>query len=147
MPEGFRFSFLIRVRYSEIDVQGIVYNSRYLEYVDVALTEYFRAMGVRYQEMVEQHGCDPSLVKATLEFKRVARFDELLRVYARVTSIGRTSFQMEFQIVQEATEELITSAQIVYVNFDKQTQASRPVPESIRRRIEQFEGTAFPPPE
>ncbi|HSC71381.1 MAG TPA: acyl-CoA thioesterase, partial [Candidatus Methylomirabilis sp.] len=46
MPEGFRFSFPIRVRYSEIDVQGIVYNSRYLEYVDVALTEYFRAMGV-----------------------------------------------------------------------------------------------------
>ena len=147
MPEGFRFSFPIRVRYSEIDVQGIVYNSRYLEYVDAALTEYFRAMGVRYQEMVEQHGCDPSLVKATLEFKRVARFDELLRVYARVTSIGRTSFQMEFQIVQGATEELITSAQIVYVNFDKHTQASRPVPESIRRRIEQFEGTTFPPPE
>ena len=147
MPEGFRFSFPIRVRYSEIDVQGIVYNSRYLEYVDAALTEYFRAMGVRYQEMVEEHGCDPSLVKATLEFKRVARFDELLRVYARVTSIGRTSFQMEFQIVQGATEELITSAQIVYVNFDKHTQASRPIPESIRRRIEQFEGTTFPPPE
>jgi len=147
MPEGFRFSFPIRVRYSEIDIQGIVYNSRYLEYVDAALTEYFRAMGVRYQEMVDQHGCDPSLVKATLEFRRVARFDELLRVCARVTSIGRTSFQMEFQILRDATEELITSVQIVYVNFDKQTQAARPIPESIRRRIEQFEGTAFPPPE
>ncbi len=144
MPEGFRFSLPIRVRYSEIDVQGIVYNSRYLEYVDVALTEYFRAMGVPYQEMVEQHGCDPSLVKATLEFKRVARFDELLRVYARVASIGRTSFQMEFQILREASEELITSAQIVYVNFDKQTQSSRPIPESIRRRIEAFEGNLPP---
>lgn len=144
MPEGFRFSFPIRVRYSEIDVQGIVYNSRYLEYVDAALTEYFRAMGVPYQEMVKQHGCDPSLVKATLEFKRVARFDELLRVYARVASIGRTSFQMEFQILREASEELITSAQIVYVNFDKQTQSSRPIPESIRRGIEIFEGNLPP---
>jgi acyl-CoA thioester hydrolase len=144
MPAGFRFSFPIRVRYSEIDVQGIVYNSRYLEYVDAALTEYFRAVGVPYQEMVEQHGCDPSLVKATLEFKRVARFDELLRVYARVASIGRTSFQMEFEIRREAGEELIASAQIIYANFDKQSRSSRPIPETIRRRIESFEGITPP---
>lgn len=144
MPEGFRFSCPIRVRYSEIDSQGIVYNSRYLEYVDVALAEYFRALGLPYQEMVEQHGFDPALVKATLEFKRTARFDQVLRIYARIGAIGRTSFQMEFQIVREATEELVTRAQIVYVNFDTHSQSSRPVPESIRRQIQQLEGTLPP---
>lgn len=141
MAEGFQFSCPIRVRYSEIDNQGIVYNSRYLEYVDVALAEYFRALGLPYSEMVELHGFDPSLVKATLEFKRGARFDELLRIYARIGAIGRTSFQMEFQIVRETTEELVTRVQIIYVNFDKQSQSSRPVPESIRRQIQQFERT------
>src|SRR5512147_1599801 len=90
--EGFRFSCPIRVRYSEIDGQGIVYNSRYLEYVDVALTEYFRALGFQYQELVEEHGFDPSLVKATIEFRRAARFDELLQIRARVEAVGRTSF-------------------------------------------------------
>ena len=144
MPEGFRFSCPIRVRYSEIDRQGIVYNSRYLEYVDVALTEYFRALGVPYQEMIERHGFDPSLVKATLEFKGPARLDEDLRVYGRITSIGRTSFSMEFRIVREAGGDLVTGAEIVYVNFDTATQSSRPVPEEIRRRIEAFERTAFP---
>ncbi len=145
MLEGFRFACPVRVRYSEIDGQGIVYNSRYLEYVDVALAEYFRALGFQYQELVEQHGFDPSLVKATLEFRHAARFDEVLCVYARVVGIGRTSFNMEFEIEREEGGELVTSARIVYVNFDKATQSSRLVPESIRQRIEAFEGAAFPP--
>jgi acyl-CoA thioester hydrolase len=146
MPEGYRFACPIRVRYSEIDRQGIVYYSRYLEYVDVALSEYFRALGFPYQELVEQHGFDPSVVKATLEFKRTARFDESLQVWARVTAIGRTSFTVDFEITREAGGELVASAQIVYVNFDKAAQASRPIPENVRRRIEAFEGTSFPSP-
>ncbi len=144
MPDEFRFTCPIRVRYSEIDCQGIVYNSRYLEYVDVALTEYFRSLGFQYRELVEQHAFDPSLVKATLEFRRGARFDEVLRIHGRVVAIGRSSITMEFEIVQEESRELIASAQIIYVNFDKSSQSSRPVPESIRRRIEAYEVTAFP---
>ncbi len=146
MLEGFRFACPVRVRYSEIDGQGIVYNSRYLEYVDVALAEYFRALGFPYQELVQQHGFDPSLVKATLEFRRAARFDEVLRIHARVVAVGRTSFSMAFEIVREESGELVTSARIVYVNFDKDAQSSRPVPESIRQRIEAFEGVPFPSP-
>ncbi len=146
MPEGFRFAWPIRVRYSEVDGQGIVFNSRYLEYVDIALTEYLRAVGFQYHEIVERHGFDPALVKATLEFKRAARFDEELQVCARVTAIGRTSFTMDFAITRAANDELVTSIQIVYVNFDKAAQTSRPVPENIRRRIEVFEGIPLPCP-
>ncbi len=146
MAGGFRLACPVRVRYSEIDRQGIVYYSRYLEYVDVALSGYFRALGFPYQELVEQHGFAPSVVKATIEFKRTARFDESLQVWARVAAIGRTSFTVDFEITREAGGELVASAQIVYVNFDKAAQASRPVPESIRRRIEAFEGTSFPSP-
>lgn len=145
MPEGFRFACPIRVRYSEIDRQGIVYYSRYLEYVDVALSEYFRALGFPYQELVEQRGFDPSVVKAIIEFKRTAHFDEALQVWARVAAIGRTSLTMDFAITRAANDELVTSIQIVYVNFDTAAQASRLVPESVRRRIEAFEGTSFSP--
>jgi acyl-CoA thioester hydrolase len=144
VPEGFRFAYPIRVRYSEIDGQGIVFNSRYLEYLDVVLTEYLRALGFQHPGLVEQHGFDPSLVKATVEFKRAAHFDEPLLVHARVIAIGCTSFTMDFEIVREHGGEVVARAQIVYVNFDKATEESRPVPQSIRRRIEAFEGTAFP---
>lgn len=146
MPEGFRFACPVRVRYSEVDRQGIVYYSRYLEYVDVAHTEYFRAVGFEYPAMIEQEGFDPSVVKATLEYARPALFDECLRVHARVTGIGRTSVRMEFEIVREQGGEPVTRGEVVYVNFDRTTRSSRPVPESIRRKIEAFEGTIFGSP-
>jgi acyl-CoA thioester hydrolase len=144
MREGFRFVSPVRVRYSEVDRQGIVYYSRYLEYVDVAHTEYFRAVGFEYRDLIERHGFDPSVVQATLEYKRPAHFDDILNVHARVVAVGRTSIRMEFQVARASDNEQVARAQIVYVNFDRDTQSSRPVPESIRRRIETFEGSTFP---
>jgi acyl-CoA thioester hydrolase len=146
MPEGFRFACPVRVRYSEVDRQGIVYYSRYLEYVDVAHTEYFRAVGFEYHDLIERHGFDPSVVRATLEYAQPARFDEVLNVQARMLAIGCTSFRMEFEISREQGGEPIASVHIVYVNFDKATQSSRPIPEGIRRQIETFEGITFPTP-
>jgi acyl-CoA thioesterase FadM len=61
-----------------------------------------------------------------------------------VVAIGRSSFTMDFEIVREGAE-LVCRAQIVYVNFDKATLEARPVPESVRRRIEACEGIVFPP--
>jgi acyl-CoA thioester hydrolase len=144
MPVGFRFVCPIRVRYSEVDRQGIVYYSRYLEYVDVAHTEYFRAVGFEYRDLIERHGFDPSVVEARLEYRRPARFDDILHVHARVVVVGRTSFRMEFQFARAPGDEQVAWAQIVYVNFDKATQSSRPVPENVRRHIETYEGTTYP---
>jgi len=144
VPEGFRFSCPVRVRYGEVDRQGIVYYSRYLEYVDVAHTEYFRAVGFEYQDLLEREGFDPSVVEATIAYKRPAHFDEVLQIHARVVAIGRTSFRMEFEIARKRDDEPLANAQIAYVNIDKTNQSPRPVPESIRRGIESFEGITDP---
>lgn len=140
MQDGFRFSWQLRVRYNEIDFQGIVYNSRYLEYVDAALTEYLRHLGFDYSELPEKHGFDPSLAKATVEFQRPASFDDLLTIFARVTRMGRTSLTMAYEIHREGSPDTVAAVEIVYVNFDKQSQAARPIPEAIRKAIEAFEG-------
>ena len=43
---GFAFSTRFKVRYAEIDGQRVVFNSRYLEYADVAETEYWEWTGI-----------------------------------------------------------------------------------------------------
>ena len=42
--DDFRFFHPLRVRWAEVDPQGIVFNGNYLTYADVAITEYFRAL-------------------------------------------------------------------------------------------------------
>ena len=38
-----QFTLLLRVRYGECDAQEVVFNARYADYIDIAMTEYFRS--------------------------------------------------------------------------------------------------------
>ena len=62
MKQDFRFHHKIRVRFSETDLQGIVFNANYLIYCDVAWTEYLRALGLTWHAMV-QGGVDTVLAR------------------------------------------------------------------------------------
>lgn len=122
----------LRVRYHETDPQHHVYNARYLEYLDVAMTEYLRELGWPYEEMVEL-GFDPVVGKVEIEFRRPAAFDEMLRIEVVPTRLGSSSLDLSFTV--RAAEELVATATISYVNFDAATRASRPIPDLVRERL------------
>ena len=133
----------MRVRWSEIDSQNIVFNGHYLNYFDIAITEYWRAAGVPYPDgFVDKYGCDLFVVKATVEYHGSARFDDVIHVCARAIKIGRSSITMQMEIYRPAVDstwEHLTSGQLVYVCANPQSKQSIAVPESMRERMKQFE--------
>lgn len=142
MKTDFRFHHKLRVRFAETDLQGIVFNGNYLIYYDVAWTEYFRALGLEYKKMLEL-GADTVLARTEMVFKSVARFDEVLEVYTRVTKIGNTSLTFDFEIYPEGEDRLIGSARSLYVCIDPVTLTPARVPGELRSRISQFEMKDF----
>lgn len=137
--EAFRFSHSLRVRWAELDPQGIVFNPNYLTYFDVGVTEYWRAIGCVYPGAFFAQGVDLFLLKATVEYKTPARFDDELSVRARVRRIGRTS--MAFVLVIERGSELLVSGELVYVFASLADRKAAPVPESFRRAVIDYEQT------
>lgn len=129
------FRCTLRVRYHETDQQGIVYHARYFEYLDVAMTEYFRHIGWPYTELVTG-GCDPSLVKTTVEFLGSARFDECICISVTPARVGSNSYTLAFRVVREMNQQLLLSAETVYVNLDPTTQKSRPLPPDFRAKLQ-----------
>ena len=123
-------------------MQGIVFNGNYLTYYDVAWTEYFRALGMRWQDIIDS-GADTVLARTTMEFKAPARFDEVLDVYTRVAKIGNTSLTFEYEIYAEGDGRLIGAASSLYVCVDPQTLRPVRVPDPLRSRIIEFEGKSF----
>src|SRR5690606_10218886 len=89
--DDFRFFHPLRVRWAEVDPQGIVFNGNYLTYADVAITEYFRAMDVAYPADLLKDGGDFFAVKTLLEYLAPARFDDLLDIGVRVSRLGGAS--------------------------------------------------------
>jgi len=142
MKSDFRFHHDIRVRFADTDLQAIVFNANYLTYYDVAWTEYFRAVGFEWKDLLAL-GVDSVLARTTMEFKSPAKFDEILEVHTRVSKIGTTSLTFEFAIYPQGEDRMIGSANSLYVCVDPKTLKSTPVPDLLRQRITELEGKSL----
>ncbi|MEH7223273.1 thioesterase family protein [Bacillus sp. JJ1566] len=137
--ENFKFSHTIRVRYSEIDGQKIVFNAHYLTYIDIGFTEYMREiLGPNW--LSDQHSSqfEPVLVKSTVEYKKPALLDDLIKVYVRVNKLGNSSITVESIITRD--NEILVEAETIQVNYNNITKTSAHLPYDIKNRIKEFEG-------
>jgi acyl-CoA thioester hydrolase len=130
----------MRVRWAEVDKQGIVFNAHYLMYFDVAITEYYRALGYPYPEGLAQHGTDLYVKKVEMEYHASAGYDDEIDVCVRVARLGRSSF--EFQLEIHRADQPLVGGRVVYVNADAKTRKSVALPEFLRTAIKAFEHTA-----
>src|SRR5437762_13731778 len=95
----------LRVRWAEVDMQKIVFNGHYLTYIDTAIAEYWREIGLPYPHgYVERYASDVFLRKATVEYLGSARDDHVLAGCRRVAKLGRPSPTSHFELHREAEE-------------------------------------------
>jgi len=134
---AFRFFHRLRVRWAEVDLQKIVFNPHYLMYVDTALADYWRALALPYEQSLHAMGGDLFVRKSTLEFHASAVYDDVLDVGLRCARVGNSSLQLMSGIFRG--EELLVSAELVYVFADPVAKASLPVPQVLRDLLTQFE--------
>jgi acyl-CoA thioester hydrolase len=133
----------LRVRWAEVDMQKIVFNGHYFTYIDTAIAEYWREIGLPYPEgYLERYANDVYLRKATLEYLGSARYDDVLAVCCRVAKLGRTSMTFHFEIYREGEDTPLVTAELVYVNADPLSMKSAPLPEDLRARVLRYERIA-----
>ncbi len=135
--QDFRCCHRLRVRWSEVDIQKIVFNAHYLTYADCAMTEYWRALALPYEAGMQALGGEVYLKKAGVEYHASARLDDLLDVGMRCARVGNTSLVFECGVF--AGERLLAAIELVYVFADPATQTKRAVPPQLRAMIEHFE--------
>ena len=133
----FRFLETLRVRWSEVDMQKIVFNGHYLMYFDTAVAGYWRALAMPYHDTMVHLQGDLYVRKATLEYEASARYDEQLAVGIRCGRIGNSS--LVFSAAVFRGERRLVHGDLVYVFADPATQTSRPVPTALRDLFTAFE--------
>ncbi|MCY1357092.1 Acyl-CoA thioester hydrolase YbgC [compost metagenome] len=140
LRDDFRFSHPLRVRWAEVDPQGIVFNGNYLTYADVAITEYFRALGVAYPADLSRDGGDFFAVRTVLEYLAPAHFDECLEIGVRIGRLGRSSLTFNLGIWRDATP--LTAGEVIYVHADAASRSSRALPDWLREKVRGYERRA-----
>jgi len=96
--DGFRFSTDLRVRFNETDAQGVVHNSAYLVWFEIARIDYLDRFPGGYKGLVEGHGVDVTTVESYVRYRAGCRFDDRLRVWARTTDLRGARFRFEYAI-------------------------------------------------
>ncbi|MBI4987311.1 MAG: acyl-CoA thioesterase [Rhodocyclales bacterium] len=137
MSTPYSFFHQLRVRWAEVDRQGIVFNGHYLTYFDVAITEYWRAINLPYPDGVADSGSDLYVVKTLINYKGSAEYDDILDIGVHVSRIGATSITFQLGIFREGRQ--LIDGEVVYVNADAETRRAAPVPDKLRHAIEHFE--------
>jgi acyl-CoA thioester hydrolase len=140
MPRAdFRFSFPKRVRFAEVDAQAVVFNSRYLEYFDIGLVEYWRAAGL-YSGPGLAGGPEVHVVAASVAYRAPILLDEIVAIAIRCSRIGRTSLTFAFELHCGEGEDLRATGEEVHVNVGAARGRPEPLPADVIAKFEAFEG-------
>jgi acyl-CoA thioester hydrolase len=122
----------LRVRYSECDQQGVVFNSHYLAYFDISMTELFRAAFGSYDAVTER-GIDIVVGEARLRFLSSARFDDLVELCVSVTRIGDSSLACRHEVRRDG--ELLVEGDTRHVFVDAAALTKLTAPDWVREAL------------
>lgn len=116
----------MRVRYMEVDAQGVVFNGWYLTYFDEAFTAFLTDRGLGHRKLLEA-GFDTQLVHSEIDWKAPLRWQDDVLVAVSLVRLGRTSFTLDFEARRNGGGSAC-SARIVYVVVATDGSGKREIP-------------------
>ena len=121
----------VRVIYGDTDQMGMVYYGNYLRYFEIARNEFLRAVGANYRAFEENHGLRLPVVEATVNYRRPARYDDELAIFAAVPEIGGASARFVYEIRRLPDGESLVSGHTVHACIDVNGKVKR-IPAELR---------------
>jgi acyl-CoA thioester hydrolase len=133
VPEPIKpFVHRIRVRYAEIDGQGVVFNAHWLTYFDDACTRFMESLGFGSDFWIKEF--DVMLVRVVIEWVGSARFDDWINVEVVPARIGTKSFDVRYRASIDDIH--VCEATITYVAIEVGTNVSVEIPARVRAALE-----------
>ena len=129
------FCHLLRVRYSECDAQKVVFNGRYVDYIDIAVTEFMRVIWGNYNDILSS-GIDNQVVKLSINWKAPAHFDEIIAITVKPIRIGSSSYALQVDFYNYESSEHLASAEIIYVMVSVIQHIKMEIPQDMRKQLE-----------
>ena len=136
MTEPFRTTR--RVEFVDTDMAGIVHFSNFFRWMESAEAELLRARGVTFKLRWEGQELGFPRVSAACDYRKPARFQDLLTIQVLVEKIGRKSVSYRFEFSNQAGDPLATgriTAVYCRTNSPDQIEALD-IPDDIRAKLQ-----------
>jgi acyl-CoA thioester hydrolase len=128
----FRFGTDVTVRFAETDAQGIAHHSVYLVWFEVARIAYLAEYAGGYPSLQAQ-GLESLVLEAQVRFRKPARFDDRLRLHARVGELRGARFRFDYEITRNG--ETIADGWTSHACVDAKTLRPTRIPPALAEAI------------
>ena len=113
-----RNDHVVRVTYHDTDQMGVVYYANYLVWFEIGRTELLRQTGSSYRAF-EQRGFILPVIRCVCDYKRPARYDDLIRISTCISSLSRASISFQYRIFHHESNELLAEGETRHALTDR----------------------------
>ena len=137
--DKFHHIYQVKVKFNEVDMLQIVNNAVYFNYFEQAKIQYaldsrflpgdniFSASNVYY------------MVRNEINYLKVARFDDELNIYTRISYIKNSSFGFEHIVENSKTKKIIAEGAGVSVHVNPVKRRSTPLTQEFIQKVKMIE--------
>jgi acyl-CoA thioester hydrolase len=134
-PNSFKTS--LRVTWADTDAAQVVHFSRFFVYFERAEEEFYRSMGFNFTDMRNKGFWLPR-VEAFCEYRKPARFDDMLEVELEVEELKEKAMRLGFKITNKETAELLAGGYLVVVAANRNTGKATRIPREFVDKLKPF---------
>jgi YbgC/YbaW family acyl-CoA thioester hydrolase len=129
------FATTRRVEFGDTDMAGIMYFANFFRFMEVAETDFLHSLGLSVSRRAEGWGFPR--VSAACDYRRPARFEDVLTVAVVVERVGAKSVSYRFDFTNQRGEEVAVGR--VTTVFCRATEAggleSAEIPADVRAKL------------
>lgn len=125
----------IPVAWGEMDSFGHLNNIYYFRYFETTRIHFFQEIGLLQYK--RERGIGPILAETSCRFRKPVFYPDTLTIGARVKSIGKTSFIMEFRVMSDAAG-LAAAGEARMVLYDYNASKKTDIPAHIKTSLSDF---------
>ena len=128
MLSGYPFVHWVEVRFRDLDAMGHVNNAVFLTYVESARVAYWLKLrgraGLRDMDLI--------LARTEIDYRSPLELGETAEIGLCIAEVGRSSFVIEFAMLDSATQRLAAEGRNVLVYYDYAAARTAPLPDALR---------------
>jgi acyl-CoA thioester hydrolase len=132
----FHFFTEVIVRFAETDAAGVAHHSAYLVWFEAARAAYLSEHAGGYQALRDK-GIESPVVEINVRYFNPARFDDKLRIYARIFDIRGARFRCQYVIERDG--ERLAEGSSLHALVDSRTFRPTRMPPWLKEAITKAE--------
>ena len=123
----------IRIRHADTDHFGVVYYSKYLDWLEAGRTEILRDNGINYAELEKENKYAP-VVHLEIDYLDSPKYDDIVVLETKIEKIGNSSVTFNYEI-KSKDGKIYAKAKTVNA-FITQDREKVNVPGSVRKILD-----------